>query len=91
MNLLDYPRPKRDTGIGFHWFPDHYHYEKRYFDTFVPEMKAMGASWLLVLSDGLNTVPDWFLRGLIENDIEPIIRVYTRFVAFIDQAGLRQA
>src|SRR4030042_735258 len=91
MNLLDHPRPKRDTGIGFHWFPDHYHYEKRYFDIFVPELKAMGASWLLVLSEGLNAIPDWFLRGLIEQDIEPIIRIYTRFVAFIDQAGLRQA
>ena len=91
MNLLDYPRPKGDTGVGFHWFPDHYHYEKRYFDTFVPELKAMGASWLLVLSDGVNTIPDWFLRGLIEQDIEPIIRVYTRFVTFIDQAALRRA
>jgi hypothetical protein len=91
MNLLDYPRPKGDTGIGFHWFPDYYHYEKRYFDIFVPELKAMGASWLLLLSEGVNTVPDWFLRGLIENDIEPIIRVYTRFVTFIDQAGLRLA
>lgn len=91
MDLLDYPRPKNDTGIGFHWFPDHYHYEKRYFDIFVPEMKAMGASWLLVLSDGLNTIPDWFLRGLIEQNIEPIIRIYTRFVTFIDQAGLRRA
>ncbi|HUS70770.1 MAG TPA: SpoIID/LytB domain-containing protein [Anaerolineae bacterium] len=91
MNLLDYPRPKGDTGVGFHWFPDHYHYEKRYFDIFVPELKAMGASWLLVLSDGLNTIPDWFLRGLMEHDIEPIIRIYTQFVTFIDQAGLRQA
>ncbi|MGB9301614.1 MAG: SpoIID/LytB domain-containing protein [Anaerolineae bacterium] len=91
MNLLDYPRPRGDTGVGFHWFPDHYHYEQRYFDTFVPELKAMGASWLLVLSDGLNTIPDWFLRGLIQHDIEPIIRIYTRFVTFIDQAGLRQA
>ena len=90
MNLLDYPRPKRDTGIGFHWFPDRYHYERRYFDTFVPELKAMGASWLVVLSDGLNPVPEWFLRGLIEQDIEPVIRVYTQFVAFIDQSGLRQ-
>lgn len=91
MNLLEYPRPKGDTGIGFHWFPDHYHYERGYFDIFVPELKAMGASWLIVLSDGVRTIPDWFLRGLIEQDIEPIIRIYTRFVTFIDQAGLRQA
>jgi hypothetical protein len=91
MNLLDYPRPKGDTGIGFHWFPDQYHYDQRYFDTFVPELKGMGASWLLVLSDGTNTIPDWFLRGLIEQNIEPIIRIYTRFVTFIDQAALRQA
>lgn len=91
MNLLDYPKPNGDTGIGFHWFPDYHHYERRYFDTFVPEMKAMGASWLLLLSDGVRTIPDWFLRGLMEHDIEPIIRVFYRFVTFIDQAGLRRA
>jgi hypothetical protein len=90
VNLLDYPRPKNDTGVGFHWFPDYYHYEQRYFDTFVPELKAMGASWLLVLSDGLKKIPDWFLRGLIERNIEPIIRIYTSYVSFIDQAGLRE-
>lgn len=90
MNLLDYPRPKGDTGIGFHWFPDYRHYEQRYFDVFVPELKAMGASWLVVLSDGLAPVPDWFLRGLLERNIEPIIRIYTQFVSFIDQAGLRR-
>ncbi len=91
MNLFDYPRPREDTGIGFHWFPDYYHYERHYFDTFMPELKAMGTSWLLVLSDGLNPIPDWFIRGLVDHDIEPIIRIYTRFVTFIDQAGLRRA
>jgi hypothetical protein len=90
VNLLDYPRPKGDTGIGFHWFPDYRHYEQRYFDVFVPELKAMGASWLVVLSDGLTPLPDWFLRGLLERNIEPIIRIYTQFVSFIDQAGLRR-
>ncbi|NIN68190.1 MAG: hypothetical protein GTO63_26470, partial [Anaerolineae bacterium] len=60
-------------------------------DTFVPELKAMGTSWLLVLSDGVNPIPEWFLRGLIDHDIEPLIRIYTRFVTFIDQAGLRKA
>ena len=91
MNLLDYPRPRGDTGIGFHWFPDQWHYEQRYFDIFMPELKAMGASWLLVLSDGVRPIPEWFLRGLIEHNIEPIVRIYTRFVTFIDQAGLRRA
>lgn len=90
MNLLDYPRPKGDTGIGFHWFPDYRHYDRRYFEIFVPELKAMGASWLVVLSEGLNPIPDWFLRELIEQHIEPVIRIYTPFVTFIDQVGLRR-
>ncbi len=90
MNLLDYPRPRGDTGIGFHWFPDYRHYEQRYFDVLVPELKAMGTSWLVLLSEGLTPVPDWFLRQLIDQDIEPIIRIYTPFVTFIDQAGLRR-
>jgi hypothetical protein len=90
VNLLDYPRPRGDTGIGFHWFPDYRHYERRYFDIFIPELKAMGGSWLVLLSEGLTPIPDWFLRGLIEQNIEPIIRIYTPFVTFIDQAGLRR-
>jgi hypothetical protein len=89
VNLLDYPRPRGDTGVGFHWFPDYRHYERQYFDIFLPELKAMGASWLVLLSEGVAPIPDWFLRGLIEQDIEPIIRIYTPFVTFIDQAGLR--
>ncbi len=90
VNLLDYPRPRGDTGIGFHWFPDYRHYQQRYFDIFIPELKALGASWLVLLSEGLSPIPEWFLRGLIEQNIEPIIRIYTPFVTFIDQAGLRR-
>jgi hypothetical protein len=89
MKILDYPRPAGDTGIGFHWFPDMYHYEKGQLDTFVPKLKAMGASWLTVLSEPSKPVPELFIKGLLAQGIEPIIRVYTPAIAAVDQGGLR--
>jgi hypothetical protein len=89
MKILDYPRPNGDTGIGFHWFPDMYHYENSQLDTFMPKLKSMGTSWLTVLSEATKPVPQQFIQGLLSQGIEPIIRVYTPAIAPIDQAGLR--
>ncbi|MFB0546130.1 MAG: hypothetical protein ACETWB_04405, partial [Anaerolineae bacterium] len=90
MKTLEYPRPQGDTGIGFHWFPDIYHYHQSDFDRFVPKLKAMGASWLKLLSEPDKPIPEAFIKGLIEKGIEPIIRVYTLFIEPIDQDTLRE-
>ncbi len=89
MKILEYPRPDGDTGIGFHWFPDMYHYEQRQLDIFAPRLKAMGASWLTILSEPAKPVPELFIKGLLSQGIEPIIRVYTPTAASIDQVSLR--
>ena len=90
MKILEYPRPVGDTGIGFHWFPDIYHYYETQFDILIPRLKALGASWLTILSEPDKPMPEFFIRGLIEHGIEPVIRVYTPAVRLLDQAALRQ-
>lgn len=90
MKILEYPRPVGDTGIGFHWFPDIHHYYVNQFDVFIPGLRALGASWLTVLSEPDKPIPEFFIRGLIEHGIEPVIRVYTPMVRLLDQAALRQ-
>ncbi|HID62877.1 MAG TPA: SpoIID/LytB domain-containing protein, partial [Anaerolineae bacterium] len=90
MRIEDYPRPEGDTGIGFHWFPDVFHYHKTNFDTFAHILANLGASWLLLLSEPAKPIPEFFIRGLLERNIEPIIRVYTPTVQAISQQDLRQ-
>jgi hypothetical protein len=90
MQLKDYPRPQGDTGIGFHWWPDVYHYDQSSFNQFVLELAAMGTSWLLVMSEPDKPIPRSFIHGLQDRHIEPIIRIYTPTVETpIDQGGLR--
>ena len=90
MKILEYPRPVGDTGIGFHWFPDIYHYDKNQFDTLIPKMKDLGTSWLTILSEPDKPVPEFFVRALIEHGIEPVIRVYTPVIRLLEHAALRQ-
>lgn len=88
MKILDYPRPRVDTGIGFHWFPDTYHVQTAHLDLFAPRLKTMGVGWLTVLSEPDKAIPESFMRGLIDLGIEPIVRLYTPKIRPLDQAEL---
>ncbi|MBI2845533.1 MAG: SpoIID/LytB domain-containing protein [Chloroflexi bacterium] len=92
MRLKDYPRPKGDTGIGFHWFPDPRHYNQGHLDLFLPKLKSMGASWLVLISgpNPNHPIPEFFIRALLANNIEPIIRIATQTVGYLDQNDLRR-
>jgi len=89
MKIHEYPRPSRDTGIGVHWFPDPYHYSPEDLATFAPELSALGLSWLAMISDLDQTVPETFVRGLRELGIEPIVRICPQKVEYLDPDRLR--
>ena len=89
MKIHEYPRPPRDTGIGVHWFPDPYHYRPDDLATFASELCALGVSWLVMVSDLDQAVPETFLRRLRELDIEPIVRVCPPKVEYLDPERLR--
>ena len=90
MDLAAYPRPPEDTGIGFHYYPDMDHYGQADLARWLPELKALGASWLVMLSPLETGIPSSFLRGLVEAHIEPVVRVYTPTVRPISQEVLRR-
>ncbi len=89
MRLKDYPRPKGDTGIGFHWFPDYRHYEARHLEAFLPLLQRLRASWLVLPSHPYESIPEHFIRGLVEQDIEPVIDLAIPYISFLDQEKLR--
>ncbi|NMC78620.1 MAG: hypothetical protein GYA59_04585 [Chloroflexi bacterium] len=65
------PRPSR---IGFHYYPDALHYRASDLQTWTPELKNMGVSWLVLQSPLDRAIPEAFITGLLDEQIEPIIQ-----------------
>ena len=74
MNSFSHPFPSRQTRIGFHYFPDTYHYRESDLQAFLPELAAMGASWLILKSGIDRAIPEYFIQGLVQKGIEPVIQ-----------------
>lgn len=91
MDIASYPRPAGDTGIGFHWFPDTKHYSKSHLRQFGPSLKALGASWLLLLADFSDEVPESFIKELRARGIEPVVQLQSPFVAPVNSQELGHA
>ncbi len=89
MRLEEYPRPKNDTGIGFRYCTDTRHYGEDDLDFWMPELKAMGVSWLILLSDCAHPIPRFFIQGLQLNDIEPVIGLHPPKVKPFNQDTLK--
>ncbi len=88
MRLDQFPRPRGDTGIGFHYVADTHHYDRESLDYWLGELKDLGASWLVLPSSLETPIPDFFLRGLIGAAIEPIILVDVRPIQPVDRSLL---
>ena len=74
MELKDYPRPPKDTGIGMHWSPGNSGSvgagELR--ETWIPQLQRMGVKWVKMLHPGGLELAEL----LLEADIMPVVRIY---------------
>jgi hypothetical protein len=86
MILERYSRPDNDTGYGFHYYPDTEHYSPVDIKRWLPELKAMDASWVVLLSALEVPIPEFFVKQLIESEIEPIVRVTTGAIQPLDRS-----
>jgi hypothetical protein len=59
--------------LGFHYFPDTYHYRQSDLTVWLPVLQALGASWLTLVAPANRAIPEFFLSGLLSNGIEPIL------------------
>ncbi len=59
--------------IGFHYFQDTQHYRQTDLDTWLPELNAIKAKWLVLKSPSERAIPECFLRGVIDAGIKPVI------------------
>lgn len=68
------PLLKPTTRTGFHYYPDTLHYRDSDLARWLPELKSMGASWLVLQSDIRRAIPENFFNGLLREGIEPIVQ-----------------
>ncbi len=60
--------------LGLHYFPDTLHYREADLQTWLPELQALGVSWLVLRSEQDRAIPEHFLRGLKQAGIRPLIQ-----------------
>lgn len=65
--------PPHNTRLGFHYFPDSLHYRESDLSAWLPEIKSLGASWIILMAPSDRAIPESFLRGLLSAGIEPVL------------------
>ncbi|MBI2939871.1 MAG: hypothetical protein HYY04_05480 [Chloroflexi bacterium] len=86
--LASYPRPPDDTGIGFHYYTDALHYDREAIRFWRPELQAMGVKWLVLRGEPTVPIPEDFLRALVAQGIEPVVRIAPQPIRPLDDLAL---
>lgn len=73
MDSISNPFPQHSTRLGFHYFPDTFHYRESDLVQWLPEWTAMGISWLVLKSPVDRAIPEHFIRALNQAGIEPLL------------------
>jgi hypothetical protein len=60
--------------IGFHYFPDTQHYRQSDLQTWLPVLREVDTGWLTLQAPENRAIPEAFIRGLIDADIQPILQ-----------------
>jgi hypothetical protein len=74
MNALEELTKTRASRVGFHYFPNSLHYSDKDAETWIPELKSLNASWLVLISESDRAIPESFLAALKDAQIEPVIQ-----------------
>lgn len=67
------PLPQYNNRLGFHYFPDTLHYRDNDLETWLPELKTLGSSWLTLIAPNSRAIPESFVKGLLTAGIEPVL------------------
>jgi hypothetical protein len=67
------PLPPLNTRIGFHYYPDTVHFRESDLHAWLPELRSLGATWLVLTAPTDRAIPEYFIQGLIHAGIEPVL------------------
>ena len=89
MDNIDFLNfPENNTRLGFHYFPDTTHFRESDLLTWIPELHALGASWLVLQAPIDRAIPEFFLHNLQMAGIEPILHFQTNLSSPPDLAEI---
>jgi hypothetical protein len=73
--------------IGFHYRMDSDHYSEKDLATWLPHIKEIGASWMLLYAPTNRAIPEGFIAGLKADKIEPVLhfRITPRELPSVDE------
>jgi hypothetical protein len=71
--MTNFPQPLSNTRIGFHYFPDTVHYRESDLHAWLPELRSLGASWVILSASIDRAIPEFFISGLAQAGIEPVL------------------
>ncbi len=60
--------------LGFHYYPDTFHYREHDLQIWLPQLNGLGARWLICRSEAGRAIPEYFIEGLIASGIQPVIQ-----------------
>lgn len=61
--------------LGYHYYSDERHYTETDLGQWLPVLGSLGANWLTLRGSFRRAIPEGFLRGLLDAEIEPIIHI----------------
>ncbi len=74
MKAYDELISTKRSRMGFHYYPNTMHYTEKDAEIWIPEIKSLGAGWLVLTSEYERAIPEAFLTALKNAGIEPIIQ-----------------
>ena len=75
--------------LGFHYFQDTDHYTNHDLGVWLPELKRLSASWIVLKSEVSRAIPEQFISGLLRESITPIIHFSTMLQAGMVRVHIR--
>ncbi len=76
------------TRLGFHYFPDFVHYRQADLNAWLPELIKLRAGWLTLLASTNRAIPEFFLRGVLEAGIQPVLHFQMSLHNPVDEQSL---
>jgi hypothetical protein len=67
--------PSKFSRLGFHYFPDANHYREHDLEVWLPKLQSLGCSWLTMLAPAERAVPEYFIDGVIQAGIQPVLHL----------------
>ena len=61
--------------VGFHYYPDPLHFRQADLNRWLPILSELKASWLTLIAPFHQAIPEFFLAGLVEAGIKPLLHL----------------